>query len=186
MTMRGPAALRIFAVAVMVMVTGSGPQLKVMTPPAATAATTASEVQLAGVPSPITWSGREVSSGCASGGTGARPSGLPARSRGGGGSGDAVTSALAGALTPGSLAGSVGAGLAGSAAQAARRAPAASSTGTTRNRTGRWYRRRTNERQRPLKRWPAQAAARSACASCRAQLCQVSKAAPTGGPVRGW
>ena len=35
------------------MVTGSGPQSKVMMPPAATAATTAAEVQLAGVPLPI-------------------------------------------------------------------------------------------------------------------------------------
>ena len=45
------------AVAVMVIVTGSGPQLNVMTPPAATAVTTAADVQLAGVPSPTTWSG---------------------------------------------------------------------------------------------------------------------------------
>ena len=45
------------------MVTGSGPQSKVMTPPRATAATTASEVQLAGVPLPITGSGAEVSTG---------------------------------------------------------------------------------------------------------------------------
>ena len=48
------------AVAVMVIVTGSGPQLNVMTPPAATAATTAADVQLAGVPFPITWSGRRL------------------------------------------------------------------------------------------------------------------------------
>jgi hypothetical protein len=41
----------------MVIVTGFGPQLNVMTPPAATAATTAAGVQLAGVPEPITWSG---------------------------------------------------------------------------------------------------------------------------------
>ena len=45
------------AVAVMVIVTGFWPQLNVMTPPAATAATTAAGVQLAGVPLPITWSG---------------------------------------------------------------------------------------------------------------------------------
>jgi hypothetical protein len=48
------------AVAFMVMVTGFGPQLNVMTPPAATAATTAADVQLAGVPLPITWSGSLV------------------------------------------------------------------------------------------------------------------------------
>jgi hypothetical protein len=41
----------------MVIVTGPGPQLKVMMPPAATAATTAADVQLAGEPSPITRSG---------------------------------------------------------------------------------------------------------------------------------
>jgi len=45
------------AVAVMVIVTGSGPQANVITPPAATAPTTAWDVQLAAVPSPITWSG---------------------------------------------------------------------------------------------------------------------------------
>ncbi len=42
------------AVVVMEMVTGLGPQLKVMIPPAATARTTAADVQLAGRPSPIT------------------------------------------------------------------------------------------------------------------------------------
>ena len=36
------------------MVTGFGPQLKAMMPPAATSRTTAAEVQLAGVPFPIT------------------------------------------------------------------------------------------------------------------------------------
>src|SRR6478672_3601222 len=49
--------LRTSAVASMVIVTGRGPQEKVITPPAATAATTACEVQLAGVPSPMTWLG---------------------------------------------------------------------------------------------------------------------------------
>ncbi len=39
------------------MVTGLGPQLKVMIPPAATARTTAAEVQPAGEPLPITRSG---------------------------------------------------------------------------------------------------------------------------------
>jgi hypothetical protein len=62
----------------MVITTGSGPQEKVMTPPAATAVTTAAEVQLAGVPLPTTWSGREVSTGCASAGIAAWPFGLPA------------------------------------------------------------------------------------------------------------
>ncbi|GAB2976885.1 hypothetical protein GCM10027184_28780 [Saccharothrix stipae] len=62
----------------MVMVTGAGPQSKVITPPAATAATTACDVQLAGVPLPITRVGRVVSTAAASGGTGAPPPGLPA------------------------------------------------------------------------------------------------------------
>ena len=38
----------------MVIVTGAGPHLKVITPPAATAFTTAADVQLAGVPVPMT------------------------------------------------------------------------------------------------------------------------------------
>jgi hypothetical protein len=38
----------------MVMVTGAGPQLKVMSPPLATARATAREVQLAAVPLPTT------------------------------------------------------------------------------------------------------------------------------------
>ncbi|MEZ5297282.1 MAG: hypothetical protein R2697_13680 [Ilumatobacteraceae bacterium] len=46
--------LNTLAVACIVMVTGSGPQSKVITPPAATAFTTACDVQLAGVPVPIT------------------------------------------------------------------------------------------------------------------------------------
>ena len=41
-TMRGPVVLTILAGRVSVMVTGSGPQLKVMTPPRATPCTTAS------------------------------------------------------------------------------------------------------------------------------------------------
>jgi hypothetical protein len=71
-------ALRTLAVARIVIVTGSGPHEKVMIPPAATAATTASEVQLAAVPLPTTRVGREVSTAAASGGTAARPFGLPA------------------------------------------------------------------------------------------------------------
>ncbi|GAA4575534.1 hypothetical protein GCM10023193_74340 [Planotetraspora kaengkrachanensis] len=70
--------LRTFAVALMAIVTGSGPQEKVITPPAATAATTAFDVQLPGVPVPTTRVGREVSTGLASAGTAARPLGLPA------------------------------------------------------------------------------------------------------------
>src|SRR5215472_5846293 len=62
----------------MVIVTGLGPQLNVMTPPAATAATTAADVQLAAVPSPITWSGWLVATAWAAAGTAACPSGLPA------------------------------------------------------------------------------------------------------------
>jgi hypothetical protein len=61
----------------MVITTGAGPQEKVMTPPLATAATTASEVQLAAVPLPTTVVGCVVSTGCASAGMGAWPSGLP-------------------------------------------------------------------------------------------------------------
>src|SRR5580698_10528137 len=67
MTMRSPRVM--LAVCVIVIVTGSGPQLKVMTPPMATAWTTAAEVQLAAVPSPMTWSGWAVLT--------AWPAGLP-------------------------------------------------------------------------------------------------------------
>jgi hypothetical protein len=52
--------LRTLAVALITMVTGRGPQENVITPPAATARTTACEVQLAGVPWPTTWSGWAV------------------------------------------------------------------------------------------------------------------------------
>src|SRR5690349_20562183 len=76
-TMRGPLALRTIAVAAMSMVTGAVPQLNVMIPPAATALTTAAEVQLAAVPVPITRVGCEVSTGPASPGTDAPPPGLP-------------------------------------------------------------------------------------------------------------
>src|SRR5687767_4849379 len=76
-TTAGPWSLRTLAVAVMVIVTGAGPQSKVITPPAATAATTAAEVQLAGVPLPITRSGSRVSTARASAGTAAPPPRLP-------------------------------------------------------------------------------------------------------------
>src|ERR1700733_10613999 len=49
--------LTTLAVAVITIVTGSGPQLNVMIPPAATARTTAPDVQLEGLPFPITWVG---------------------------------------------------------------------------------------------------------------------------------
>jgi hypothetical protein len=65
----------------MVMVTGAGPQSKVIFPPAATAATTAAEVQLAGVPLPTTRSGRRVSTARASAGTSAPPPALPGLGR---------------------------------------------------------------------------------------------------------
>src|SRR5262245_52115356 len=78
MTIFGPVLLTILAVLVSVMVIGSGPQLKVITPPLATAATTASPVQLAGVPSPTTERGVDTSSRPASAGTMHLPSGLPA------------------------------------------------------------------------------------------------------------
>lgn len=57
---------------------GAGPQLNVMTPPAATAAMNASLVQLAGVPVPTTVRGLATLSGCASAGTAQLPFGLPA------------------------------------------------------------------------------------------------------------
>ena len=65
------------AVAAILIVTGSGPQSNVITPPAATALTTACEVQLAGVPRPTTWSGLELSAGPAPAGMEAVPPGLP-------------------------------------------------------------------------------------------------------------
>jgi len=51
------------------MVTGSGPQLNVMTPPALTAVERAWKVQLAEVPMPTTVVGLLVSTGCASAGS---------------------------------------------------------------------------------------------------------------------
>ena len=57
------------AVAVMVIVTGLGPQLNVMIPPLATARTTAREVQLAAVPRPITQVGWAVLTARPAGGT---------------------------------------------------------------------------------------------------------------------
>ena len=77
-TILGPVLFTILAGRVRVIVTGSGPQLKVMTPPLATPATTASPVQLAAVPLPMTVRGCDVSSVPASAGTAQLPGGLPA------------------------------------------------------------------------------------------------------------
>ena len=59
------------------MTTGADPQSNVTTPPACTAATTASAVQLAAVPVPTTVVGDETSSASATVGMGQCPSGLP-------------------------------------------------------------------------------------------------------------
>ena len=69
------------AVAVMVMVTGAAPQLKVMMPPCATALITAAEVQPAGVPVPMTWSGWPVLTAAPACGTLTCPAGLPKSGR---------------------------------------------------------------------------------------------------------
>jgi hypothetical protein len=66
-----------FAVAVITIVTGLVPQLNVMIPPAATAWTTAADVQLAAVPLPTTWFGLLVLTACPEAGTGKLPFGLP-------------------------------------------------------------------------------------------------------------
>jgi hypothetical protein len=55
--------------------------LNVMMPPLATAATTAADVQLAGVPVPMTVAGLAVLTSAPAGGTGALPSGLPKSGR---------------------------------------------------------------------------------------------------------
>src|ERR1700722_13544015 len=100
------------AVAVMVIVTGRGPHEKVMIPPAATAATTAWEVQLAGVPLPIPRVGCAVLTGCAAAGTGAVPAGLPA-------GGPAGTAAGGGAGRGAGVRAGGGEGAAGGAAERA-------------------------------------------------------------------
>ncbi len=73
----GPLALRTLAVAVIRMVTGSGPQSKVMMPPAATARMTAAEVQLSGLPLPTVRVGFDVSTARPAAGTVTRPLALP-------------------------------------------------------------------------------------------------------------
>jgi hypothetical protein len=67
-------------VAVIEMVTGALPQLKVMTPPLPTAVLSAAKVQLAAVPVPMTLVGLDTSAGCPLVGTPALhdPFGLPA------------------------------------------------------------------------------------------------------------
>ena len=57
------------AVVLITMVTGLGPQLKVMMPAAATSRTTAADVQLARLPLPITWLGCLVLTARPAGGT---------------------------------------------------------------------------------------------------------------------
>src|SRR4051812_26536151 len=69
--------LTTIAVAVSVVVTGFLPQRNRLRPPWARAATTAAEVQLAGVPLPTTRVGCDVSTARASAGTLACPAGLP-------------------------------------------------------------------------------------------------------------
>jgi hypothetical protein len=65
------------AVALIVMVTGAGPQSNVMIPPAATALTTADDVQLEGVPLPTVRVGWLVSTARPAAGTVACPPALP-------------------------------------------------------------------------------------------------------------
>src|SRR5215470_1269765 len=67
------------AVAVSTIVTGFLPQSNLMIPPLKTARTTAADVQLAGLPSPITWLGWLVLTALPAGGTGKCPWGLPKR-----------------------------------------------------------------------------------------------------------
>src|SRR5687768_12884223 len=73
----GPVLLKTFAVVERTIVAGAVPQLNVMTPPFATAATKASAVQLSGVPVPTTVLGFAMLSACASAGTGYFPFGFP-------------------------------------------------------------------------------------------------------------
>src|ERR1700722_474420 len=65
------------AVARITIVSGLGPQSKVISPPALTAATTAADVHRAGVPLPITCVGCELLTARAAAGTGTLPPGLP-------------------------------------------------------------------------------------------------------------
>ena len=74
-------SLNILAVRFNVMVAGSDPQAKVITPPCATAATKASPVQLAALPLPTTVVGLDTSSGWASEGIAQFPVGVAGRGR---------------------------------------------------------------------------------------------------------
>src|SRR5262245_40074782 len=78
MTSFVPLSLKTFAGVVRTIVTGSGPQLNVMTPPLATAATNASAVQLAALPIPITVVGEHRLSAWPAAGIVAMPPGQPA------------------------------------------------------------------------------------------------------------
>src|SRR5580704_12093239 len=69
--------LTTLAVVVITIVTGLGPQSKVMMPPAATSRTTAADVQLAARPFPTTWLGWLVFTARPAGGTSTWPAGLP-------------------------------------------------------------------------------------------------------------
>src|SRR4051794_34592849 len=99
MTMSGPVLFTILAVASSVIVMGLGPQRNVMMPPSATVLTTAADVQLAGVPFPMTWVGFDVSATSASGGTTAAPPGLPG-STGAGGTAQPTTPSPIAATSP--------------------------------------------------------------------------------------
>jgi hypothetical protein len=68
---------RTFAVAFITIVTAFAPQANRISPPLATAATTAADVQLAAVPFPTTRSARAVLTARPSTGTTARPAGFP-------------------------------------------------------------------------------------------------------------
>src|SRR5215469_6911360 len=93
------------AVAVIKIVTGFLPQSNLMIPPLKTARTTAADVQLAGLPSPITWFGWLVLTALPAGGTGKCPWGLPKRGGAAGRStaGRALAAALASAAAVGAL-----------------------------------------------------------------------------------
>jgi hypothetical protein len=142
--------LRTFAVAVIVMVTGAGPQLNVMMPPAATAFTTAAEVQLAGVPLPTLRVGWLVSTARAADGTVACPFGLPGLGsslggvdvRDGDGFDDADADADGEGAADAPTEGSVATRRSESADEGAEHAPSSTTAamrGINRDRTGGWY-----------------------------------------------
>jgi hypothetical protein len=79
-----------------VIITGAAPQLNVIIPPAATAAMTAADVQLAGDPAPMTRSGCEVSTGRPATGTETTPA---SGGRAGTTRGDAVLAGVLGRRT---------------------------------------------------------------------------------------